>query len=84
MDISSVVLWASPEKRAGVRAVLESLAGVQVHADCGSGRFVITVEDTPGRSTAEAFARLQELDGVVSASLVYRYCDDALAQEPHK
>lgn len=84
MDISSVVLWARPERRAGVRAWLGATPGVQIHADCDDGRFVLTIEDTPGRSAAEALLKLHDVDGVINASLVYRYCDDALRQEPHK
>ena len=84
MDIASLVLWARPEKRAGVRTRVAAMPGVQIHADCDDGRFVITLEDTPGRSTAEALLELQALDGVIHAAPVYSYCDDALAQEPHK
>jgi nitrate reductase NapD len=83
MDISSVVLWAKPGKRAGVRAQLAALPGVQIHADCDNGRLVLTIEDTPGRSAADAFVKLHDIDGVVNASLVYQYCDDALPEEPH-
>jgi nitrate reductase NapD len=84
MDISSVILWARPEKRARVRTGLAAMPGVQIHADCDDGRFVLTIEDTPGRSTADALLQLQDLDGVIHAAPVYSYCDDALAQEPHK
>jgi nitrate reductase NapAB chaperone NapD len=83
MDIASVVLWAVAEKRAAVRGELASMAGVQVQADCDDGRFVVTVEDLPGCPTAAAVCRLHDLPGVINASLVYRYCDDALRQEPH-
>ncbi|OFZ72038.1 MAG: hypothetical protein A2W04_04740 [Betaproteobacteria bacterium RBG_16_64_9] len=72
MDVSSVVLWAWPEKRAGVRSQLVAMSGVQIRADCDNGRFVVTVEDTPGRSTADAFVKLHALDGVINASLLSR------------
>jgi nitrate reductase NapAB chaperone NapD len=83
MDISTVVLWTWPAKSASVHSRLASLPGVQIHA-CYNGRFVVTIEDVPGRSTADALLKLQDLDGVMNASLVYRYCDDALAEELHK
>ncbi len=82
MDISSVVLWAWPAKSASVRSRLASLPGVQIRAYY-SGRFVLTIEDRPGQSTADALLKLHEMDGVMNASLVYRYCDDALAGRPH-
>jgi nitrate reductase NapD len=84
MDICGLIVWARPEMRAGVRRRLAAMSGLQIHADSDNGRFVITLEDTPGRSTAGALLELQALDGVIHAAPVYSYCDDALAEEPHK
>jgi nitrate reductase NapD len=75
MDISSVILRARPEKLVSVRNGLAALPGVEIHADADDGRLVLTIEDR-GEASAEVFMKLSELDGVLSASLVYQYCDD--------
>jgi periplasmic nitrate reductase NapD len=84
MNISSVILRARPEKLAGVHNALAAIPGVEIHADCGDGRLVLTIEDGEGYAQTEVFLKLHELDGVISVSLVYQYCDDALPQEVAK
>ena len=84
MNVSSVILRALPEKLRGVRSGLAALPGVEIHADTNDGRFVLTLEDGDGYTPADVFLKLNELDGVISASLVYQYCDDGLTQESDK
>jgi len=84
MNISSVVLRANPQKLEAVRAQLAALPGIEICADCDDGRVVLTIEDTPRSSTADAYASLHDIDGVIDASLVYQYCDDAFPEEPEQ
>jgi nitrate reductase NapD len=81
MNISSVILRTRPERLPGVRRQLTAMPGVEVHAEDGDGRLVLTLEDGEGYAPPDIFLKLQGLDGVLSASLVYQYCDDDLAQE---
>ena len=81
MNISSVVLHSNPRKRARVRAALAQLPGVEIHADPDDGRFILTIEDTSGSAPESIFVQLQQIDGVLNASLVYQYCDDTNPQE---
>ena len=81
MNISSVVLRADPMRRAEVRGRLATMPGVEIHADGDDGRLVLTIEDVDGCAPADIFLKLQKLDGVLSASLVYQYCDDGLPEE---
>ena len=83
MNISSVILRARPEKLAGVRRGIATIAGVEIHADAGDGRIIVTVEDGEHHSAPESIVKLHNIDGVIAASLVYQYCDDGLAQEPN-
>jgi nitrate reductase NapD len=78
MDISSAVVHAMPCSRDEVRAQLEALPGVEIHAETPDGRFIVTVEDTPGGSAADAVMRLHSMRGVLAATMVYQYSDDAL------
>ncbi len=81
MNISSVILRAQPEKLGGVRTSLAAIPGVEIHADGNDGRLVLTIEDGAGCAPPDVFLKLHQLDGVISASLVYQYCDDELSQE---
>jgi nitrate reductase NapD len=84
VNISSVILRAWPEKLGGVRNNLATMPGVEIHADGNDGRLVLTIEDGAGDALPDIFLKLNQLDGVMSASLVYQYCDDGLAQETDK
>ena len=84
VNISSVILRARPEKLGRVRNDLAAIPGVEIHADGNDGRLVLTIEDGEGYAPADVFLKLRELDGVISASLVYQYCDDGLPQEKDK
>jgi nitrate reductase NapD len=81
MNVSSVILRVRPDKLPHVREDLTAMAGVEVHADPSDGRMVLTIEDSEGCSPSETFIKLHQLDGVLSASLVYQYCDDDFVQE---
>jgi nitrate reductase NapD len=76
MDIASAVVHAAPGRRDDVRAGLARLRGVEIHAETPDGRFIVTAEDTPAGSAADAIMRLHTLDGVLSAAMVYQYSDD--------
>jgi nitrate reductase NapD len=84
MNISGVILRARPENVGGVRNDLAAIPGVEIQADGGDGRLVLTIEDGEGYAPLDIFLKLNELDGVISASLVYQYCDDGLPQEAKK
>lgn len=76
MDIASAIVHAMPGRRDEVRSALEALPGVQIHAATPEGRFVVTVEDTPGASAADGVMALHRLDGVLAAAMVYQYSDE--------
>ncbi len=76
MNIAGVVIHARPEKLAGVEAQLLGLPGVEVHATAEDGRMVVTVEDEAPR-LADTVMGLQDVDGVLSASLIYHHFEDS-------
>ena len=84
MDIASAVVHAAPGRRDEVRAGLERLRGVEIHAETPDGRFVVTAEDTPEGSAADAIMQLHRLDGVLTAAMVYQYCDDGQRDDQEK
>ncbi len=79
MNISGVVVRTRPESLNDVAGRLNKMPGVALHATSGDGRMVITVEDTPeGRRVSETILSVETMDGVLSTSLAYHYCDDDL------
>ena len=76
MNISGAIVYALPNRADSIRARLNALAGVEIHAETGDGRFIVTVEDAPGASAADTVMALHRLDGVLSAAMVYQYSDD--------
>jgi nitrate reductase NapD len=81
MDISSAVVSAMPCSREEVRSQLEALPGVEIHAETPDGRFIVTVEDTPGSSAADTVMRLHSMRGVLAAAMVYQYSDEGLPEQ---
>ena len=76
MNISSIVVQTHPQNAAVLQGELACLSGVDVHAANEDGRIVITIEDTQDNSPADTLMNVQNMQGVLSASLIYNYCDD--------
>ena len=73
MNISSVVVHAQSSSVDRVRGGLGALAGVEVHAASSEGRLIVTIETDSDQETVDAFEAIRQLDGVLSASLVYSH-----------
>ena len=71
MSISGLVLQTRPEDTEGLRRHLGGMDGVEVHAVTDEGRLVVTVDQPDDGKAAETLQRLQTMDGILSASLVY-------------
>ena len=76
MNISGVIVRARPEQQVNVRDRLLAIPGVQLHLEGNGGRMVLTVEDGSGWSTEESLLKVHQVEGVISASLVYQFNDD--------
>ncbi len=78
MNISSIIVHAYPQEADVLQKKLEDLPGVDVHAAMDDGRIIITIEDTPENVPAKVLMKVQNLQGVLSAAMVYNYCDEQL------
>lgn len=76
MNISSIIVNTRPQDAEMLAGKLADLPGVDVHAQLADGRIVLTVEDTPESAPAQTLMNLQNLPGVLSAAMVYNYCDE--------
>ncbi len=76
-NISGVLVHAQPEKLDTVRAQLIAINGVEVHGVSEEGKMVVTVEEDSGaKIMADKVLGFQDIEGVLSAALVYQFCDD--------
>jgi nitrate reductase NapD len=73
--VCGVLLMARPEHAGSIADAIESLPGVEIHAN-DSGRMVVTVEGTAYRECADRMNELAVLSGVASSSLVYHQIDN--------
>ncbi len=75
MNLASLLVHARPEQSAAVGAAIQSFPGVEVHATTEDGRLIVTVEETPEHSFTETVTEVHNAPGVLSATLVYHFCD---------
>ncbi|MCL4681418.1 MAG: chaperone NapD [Rhodocyclaceae bacterium] len=80
MNISSIVVHAQPGRLPAVRGALEQIPGVGIHAATDDGKFVITIETETDGETASTFDRINVMDGVMSAAMVFHQYES----DPHK
>lgn len=71
MNISSVIVIPHPDHVAAVDARLAAIAGVELHARSPEGKMIATIEAEDDRETTRIYEFIGQLDGVLSASMVY-------------
>ena len=76
MNISGVLIRSLPGNISSVTARLEQLEGVEVHGANPDGRLVVTVEASGDGAMADTVIDMQNLPGVISASMIYHQYED--------
>lgn len=71
MNISSAIVHAHPGAVAIVEAGLATLDGVEVHAISPEGKLIVTIETADDASNVATYDRIGQLQGVMSAAMVY-------------
>ena len=80
MNISSAIIHALPRDVALVQSGLAAIAGVEVHAISPEGKMIVTIETEDDGSNAATYQLIGQLDGVMSAAMVYHQTES----EPDK
>ena len=76
MNICGILVHARPENTEVVRDSLDSILGVEVHGINEDGRMVVTLEEDNEERMADTLMSLQDVDGVVSASMIYHHREE--------
>ena len=77
-NLCSVLVHAKADMIDQVKQQLEAIEGVEVHASTDDGRLIVTVEDELRKHVGDRIMSFYELDGVLSASMIYQYSDNDL------
>ena len=80
MNISSALVHAHPTNATAVSERLTALQGVEVHGISPEGKLIVTIETEDEGSNAATYQSIGQLDGVMSAAMVYHQSES----EPHK
>ena len=82
MSISGVLVRARPERLDAVDESLAGMPGVEIHARTPDGRLVVTIEADSDRALGDRLIQIQDVPGVLAASMVYhQFEDDARIDE---
>ncbi|MGE5027756.1 MAG: chaperone NapD [Betaproteobacteria bacterium] len=73
MNISGIVVHAHPDKIDMVRARLEKIPGVEVHAASDEGKMVVTIEKASDQEITDIFEEIGKGSGVLSTAMVYHH-----------
>jgi periplasmic nitrate reductase NapD len=75
VHIASLVVHALPQHAQEVIAAITALPGAQVHGASAAGKLVVTLEAGSDATMLDQIAAIQQLDGVLTAALVYQCAD---------
>ncbi len=81
MKIVSLVLKYLPEHTHDVQLGVEAVPGASVAHDQGDGRMLVLIEDGEGYAVSDSIIQVHHVPHIMSVTLAYEYCDDALELE---
>lgn len=73
MNISGIVVHASPDRIGQVCSELENIPGVEIHAVSPEGKMVVTIEKIADQEISDTFEQIARLAGVLSSAMVYHH-----------
>ena len=77
LTIAGLIVYSTSRHSRQISEQLTDLPGVDVHAITPEGKLVVTIEELPGEKTMiKTIGAINNLDGVISTSLVYTHSID--------
>ena len=76
LHITSLVVHALPKALEQVAAGIVKIKGAQIHGSHPAGKLVITLEAHYAREILDCVSQIEQLDGVINASLVYQHVEN--------
>lgn len=84
MNISSVVIHTKPEFVEQIKFVIADASICEFHMQDEIGRLIVTIEGEGIEEEITKLRKIQDLDHVISAEMMYSYSEDELNQEREK
>ncbi|MBF0470877.1 MAG: chaperone NapD [Gammaproteobacteria bacterium] len=75
MNICGILIHIQPEKRDEVTSRLLAICGVEIHSVTAQGQVIATLEEDNEERTASSLLAIQDLQGVISASMIYHHSE---------
>ncbi|MFA7095719.1 MAG: chaperone NapD [Gammaproteobacteria bacterium] len=76
MNIVGLIVHSHPHKIAHVKARLEVMRGVEVHAASDCGRLLVSVEEDNDGRMVDTILQMHNVDGVLSAAMIYHHYEE--------
>ena len=77
MNLSSILVFTSPDNIPNLRTHLLSLSGIEVHYQChDTGRLIVIQEADNNEAEMEGLQQIKALPQVMAAEMFYHYVDD--------
>lgn len=80
-NICSVLVHAKQGMMDQVKQQLEQQSGVEVHATTENSRLIVTIEGEFRKMVGDRIMGFYEIDGVLSASMIYQFSDDEFNEQ---
>jgi len=80
-NLCSALVHAKQDEIDSVKLKIENQQGVEVHAVTDDGRLIVTIEDESRKVVGERIMGFYDIDGVLSASMIYQFSDDELNEQ---
>jgi nitrate reductase NapD len=85
MNLSSILVFTSPNNLEVLQSSLCALPGIEVHHQChDTGRVVVIQEAPNDKMEMDGLRRIKALPQVMAAEMFYHYVDDDTAQNPQR
>lgn len=81
VHIASLIVHARPGRFDAVRQALLDESGIEIPATDGYGKLVITLEAAGIAELSRRIEWINQIDGLISSTLVYHHCETAEALE---
>lgn len=79
--ISSLVVQVRPEALAPARLAIAVLPGAEIHGEDVGGKLVVVLDTADEAEILATIARIHDLPGVITASLIYHEIDAQAVEE---
>jgi len=81
MNVCSVIVNAKPKNAPKISELLAEMEGVDVFGGVEEGKIIITLEDSGEKALADKMAAINDIKGVINATMVFHQEEDDTAME---